>query len=94
MGYRGHRILATWTGEAEVSLWAAFFLAAIVGIFMARRDARPLLYWNLCCLATLIVASVLLVTIVERRLYIACPIVAAVAAYSSHRQVKSAALPN
>ena len=93
-GYRGHRTLAGWTGESEVFLWAAFFLAGIVAIFMARRDTRPLLYWNLCCLATLIVANPPLIGSIEQSLFIAASLVAAVSIYFSRRQASAGASSN
>jgi len=93
-GYRGHHTLAAWTGEQEVYLWAAFFLAAIGGILMARLDTRPLFYWNLCCLATLTVAHRPLIGGFEHALFIGASLVAAVSIYFSRRQPKAAALSN
>lgn len=91
-GYRGHRRLAAWNGEQEVYLWAAFFLAGIGGILIVRRDTRPLLYWNLCCLATLTVANPPLIGSIERSLCIAVSGVAAASVHFSRRQAKAATL--
>ena len=93
-GYRGHRTLAAWTGEQEVYLWAAFFLAGTGGIVMARRDTRPLFYWNLCCVATLTVAYPPLIGGIEHALFFAASLVAAVSIYFSRRQSKAASSSN
>ena len=93
-GYRGQRALAAWTGEQEVYLWAVFFLAGIGGILMARRDTRPLLYWNLCSFVTLTAAYPPLIGDIEHALFIAASLVAAVSIYLSRRQTNAAAFSN
>lgn len=92
MGRYRVRTLATWAGESEVYLWALLFVVGIVGILMARRDARSLLYWNLCCLMTLTVASPPLIGGVEHSLCIAASAMATVTMYFSRRHAK--ALPS
>jgi hypothetical protein len=88
------RTLASWADESEVYLWLLFFLAGIVGICIARRDSRPVFYWNICCLATLTVASPPLIDCIEHSLFIAASLVAAASIHFSRRQAKTAALSN
>jgi hypothetical protein len=88
-----YRTLSDWiTYDPDVFTWYAFIIAGVVGIIMARRNRLPLLYWNLWYLAVLAPASFYAPfgSSVERPLLVTGSIIASVAAYLSHRQVKAA----
>jgi hypothetical protein len=88
-----YRTLSDWiTYDPDVFTWYAFFIAGIIGIIMARRNRLLLVYWNLWYLAMLAPALFYAPfgSSVERPLLVTGSIIASVAGYFSHRQVKAA----